>query len=109
MHILPAERSPQAIIVERIGSDAGTQHVLDRLLGKELRHQIQLAVAETQAVEHEGHCGSAHAYVLAIPRFLLVQPSRYPDFPADLRHDPQMRDLLQTISKREHICWLSDA
>ena len=84
----PIERSPQAVVVECVGGDTGTQQMLNGRVGKELRDQIQPAIAEPQPIEDQGHRGRADAHLLTVTRLLLVQPSRYADFSTDFGHDP---------------------
>src|SRR5262249_2576084 len=81
-------------VVEFLGQDPRSQQMLHRFVGGELRHQIQPAVAEAQSVEHERHRRRPHADELPVARFLLVQPVRHPDLPADLRDDAQMIEML---------------
>src|SRR5439155_8098798 len=77
--VQPIQRASQAVIVEHLGVDPCPQQVFDRFVGEVLRYQIQLAIAETEAVEDHGYSGCANAYLLAIPRVLSIQPCCQPN------------------------------
>jgi len=61
--------------------------VLDGFVGKELRHQIQLSVAEPQSIQDHGDGRRSHAYLLAIARVLGIQHRRQTDLLAHACHD----------------------
>jgi hypothetical protein len=46
--------------------------MLDRFVGEELWHQIQLAVTEPQPVEHQCYRRRPDTHLLAVPRLLLI-------------------------------------
>ncbi len=68
------------------------------LFSKELRHQIERAIAETEAIEHQRHCCCSHADLLPVARFLVVQPIGDPDLATDLGDDAQMVKMLDDIA-----------
>ena len=47
VRIQPIQRPPSTIIIEHLCRDSRTQQMLDGLVGEELRHQIQLPIAES--------------------------------------------------------------
>jgi hypothetical protein len=48
----PVQRPSQAVVVEVVGGDARSQEVVDRLVGEELRDEVEPAIAEAQPIEH---------------------------------------------------------
>lgn len=61
--------------------------MLDGLVSKELRHQVQLAIAEPQSIEHQGYGGRADAHLLPAAGILLVESGGHPDLATDLGDD----------------------
>ncbi len=52
----PIERPPQAIVVQLLCRDAGTNQALDGLVGKELWDQVQATITEAKPIEdHRQH------------------------------------------------------
>jgi hypothetical protein len=46
VRVQPIQSPPQTVIIEHLSRDSCSQQMLDRLVREELRHQIQLPVAE---------------------------------------------------------------
>src|SRR6266566_4240993 len=79
VRVQPIQGASQAVIVEHLSTDPCSQQMLDGFVGEVLRHQIQLAIAETQAVEDHGDGGCANAYLLTVARVLSIQPGCQPN------------------------------
>jgi hypothetical protein len=92
----PVQRSSQAVVMQHLGRDAGTQQVFDRLGREELRDQIQAPVAEPAPVEDHRHRGGAHTDLLLTRSRQRIQVLRQPDLAADARHNAQMVQSLDT-------------
>ncbi len=86
----PVQRPSQTIVVEVLGRDPRSQQPLDRLVGEELRHQVQPAIAETEPVQDHGHCRRADPDPFMALVVLRVQPLGETDLPTDAGHDPQV-------------------
>ncbi len=46
VRIQPIQRATQTVIIEHVSADPWPQQVFDGFVGEELRHQIQLSIAE---------------------------------------------------------------
>ena len=64
MGIQPVQRPSQTVVVQQLRRDPWPQQVLHGLGGKELRDQIQPAIAEAEPVEDHRHRRRAHAHLL---------------------------------------------
>ena len=107
VRIQPVQRPSQTVVIEVLGGDPWPQQPLDRLGGKELRHQIQPAITEPQPVEDHRHRCRADADPLVALLVLRVQPLPQPDLAADSRHDAQMIQPLRLVgflSGSAHSC-----
>src|SRR5215471_18701274 len=70
--VQPIQRTSQAVIVEHFSADPCSQQVLDRFVGEVLWHQIQLAIAEAEAIEdHSDRC-CANTYLLTAAGVLSI-------------------------------------
>jgi hypothetical protein len=65
MGIQPIQRASQTVVVEIRRADPRSQQMLHRFVLEELRQQIQLAIAEPQAIEDHRHRRSPHRHLLA--------------------------------------------
>ena len=81
---------PNSRTLSPVGCDPFSQQVFNRLVLKILRHQVQLAIAESEPIENHRHCGLAdtHASTGLLPVYpatplCLLPDTRRPRFPND--------------------------
>ena len=90
MGVQPVQRPSQTVVVQQLRRDPRTQQVLHGFGRKELRDQIQPAIAEAEPVEDHGHRRRSHAHLLLVRSRPRIQIRRQPDLLAHARHDAQM-------------------
>src|SRR5260221_7351498 len=76
--------------------------MLHWLGGKELRHQIESAIAKAQAVENHRHRGRAYTHPFMRVLILRIQPLRQSDLATDPGHDAQMIQAFWHIRSTRH-------
>ena len=90
VRIEPVQGASQAVVMQELGGDPWAQQVLDRLGGKELRDQIQPAIAEAQPIQDHRHGRRSHTHLLLARSGHRIQIRRQPNLLAHPGHDPQM-------------------
>jgi len=75
--------------MQQIGTDALSQQMLHGLIGKELRHRIQLTITKAQSIEYHGHRRRSNTDQIPSFSCLSIQPLHQPDFSAHSCHIPR--------------------
>src|SRR5436305_14817395 len=88
MLVEPIEGAPQTVIVEHVCGDPFSQQMLNRLVLKILRHQVQLSITEPEPIENHCDCGLADTHASTVFSCLLIKPLRYSRFLTHSRYYP---------------------
>src|SRR5690349_14664292 len=103
--VQPVQRPPQTVVIEVLGPDPRSQQVLDRFIREVLRDEVESAITEPQAIEHQRHGRRPHTDLLAVARLLLVEPLGHPDLPTDFGHDAQIIEMFHHVLRRHGACF----
>ena len=97
MLVEPIQGAPQTVVVEHIRGDPFSQQVLNRLVLKVLRHQIQLPIAEAKPIQDHCYGRCSHTHTAAVFSCYLIKLFCYSCFFADSCYDPLMIQPLRLI------------
>jgi hypothetical protein len=101
VRVEPVEGPSQAVVVEPLRADPRPQEALHRLGRKELRDQIQPAIAEAQSLQDHRDRRRPHTNLLLARACQRIQIRGQPDLLALLGHDPQVIQLLDSHPRHE--------
>lgn len=97
MLIEPIQPTPWAIIIEILCFDARTKQMLDLLVLKKLRDQVQPTITEAQSVQDHGDSGCPHADLSLRMRLLRIQILCLPNLLACSSYNAQVIQALPSI------------
>jgi hypothetical protein len=97
MLIEPIQLAPQAIVIEILRFDARTQQMLDRLVLKKLRDQVQPSETLAQSVQDHGDSGRPHTDLPLRSGLLRIHIRCQPDLLARSSYNAQVVQALTSI------------